>query len=163
MAVFFAQEALVHQLVLIVAVQQRPVAALLVFAVPNERAIHQRVFQPFGGVHGDDFHQRIVAFQPQLLCFAVLLIRIADLVLQPLLQGGGRGAVGFGSGQEFTQLPEVGEAALLAALQQAGFQAAVAGKLLQGGVNAVLLPVFACGFCPAYPLAQRRFVAVECL
>ena len=116
-AVFFAQQGLVHQLVLIVAVQQCPVAALLVFAVPHKRTIHQRVFQPFGGMHGDDFDQCIVTFQPQLLCFALLLAGVADLVLQPLLQGGGCGAVGFGGGQELAQLPEVGEAALLAALQ----------------------------------------------
>ena len=110
-------------------------------------------------MHGNNFHQVFIAFQPQLVFFIPLILPIififfAFLVFlatfqphfQPLRQCDWAGTFSSGQRQDFGQLPEIGETAFVAGLQKVLLEAALAGKAGERGVDAVLLPGFGGGF-----------------
>ena len=113
-------------------------------------------------MHGNDFYQVFIAFQPQLI-FRVFFVfsNVLQLCFQPLRQCGGRNAFVGGQCQDFSQLPEVGETAFVAGVQKVLLEAALAGKAGERGVDAVLPPGFGGGFGQGDPLGQAVFVAVQ--
>ena len=78
-----------------------------------------------------------------------------------MLQSGGVVVLLVFFGELFQKLVVIGEAAAVAAGEQARFDAVARGKLLHGGVKSVLLPLQGGGFGGMYPLEQRRFIMVE--
>ena len=113
-------------------------------------------------MHGNDFYQVFVAFQPQLV-FRVFFVfsNVLQLRFQPLRQCGGRNAFVGSQRQDFGQLPEVGETAFVAGVQKVLFEAALAGETGERGVDAVLPPGFGGGFGQGDPLGQAVFVAIQ--
>ena len=126
-------------------VEDLPVGRLGILCVPRKRAVYQRILQTFRGVHGNDFDQIFVAFQTDGSVVVAVVFGKADLVAQPLVQGGGVAVLRVFGGKQFEQLEIVGQAAFVLPLQKACFDAVFVGKLLHGGKNAVLIPVVECG------------------
>ena len=71
------------------AVKYLPVAGFERLRIPNEGAVYERILQTFGSVHGYDFNQCFVAFQPYQVVFAGSFFVAGgetDLFQQPLVQ-----------------------------------------------------------------------------
>lgn len=95
-------------------------------------------------------------FQPQQMRLAAAaLFGGLDFGQQPLLQSGGVVVLLVFFGELFQKLVVIGEAAAVAAGEQARFDAVARGKLLHGGIKAVLLPLQGGGLGRMYPLEQR--------
>ena len=151
-----------QQPVFAAALHHLPFVCRSVAAVPHERAIHNRILQPFGRVHGNDFDQMLVAFQTQQPAFrAAALGALGDFLCQPLLQCGFVAPLFVFRRQKLHDLADVGQHALAALRQQPRYHAVLLQKTLHGGIHAPLLPILLCLQRGFRPIRQLRVIGQQ--
>jgi hypothetical protein len=98
-------------------------------ACKQERTEHDFIFQALALVDGDNPHQILVAFQPQLL-FLILVGRQMAAIAQPLEQPSHARMGATGDVQQFRQMQHIGQTPLAVAEGQQTFRA-VSGILMR--------------------------------